>query len=310
MPDLILHHYPTSPFSEKIRLILGFKKLRWQSVIIPTILPKPDVVALTGGYRKTPILQIGADIYCDTALIADVIEELHPTPTLYPHTVAGEARTLAQWADSTLFWTMIPFAMQPAGLQALFASVPPAHVQAFGVDRRAFRNNAPRMPLPEATGALQVYLHRLDAMLHDGRPYLLGAQPTIADFSVYHSLWFIRRTGALAAILDPHPQLHEWMEHVRQTGHGESTELSSADAVAVARDGAHASLGQLAFCDHHAIALGERVRVAATDYGTDPVEGELVICAQNEVGVRRSDPRAGDVIVHFPRVGFAITRLE
>ena len=70
MNDLILHHYTTSPFSEKIRLILGFKQLAWKSVLIPSIMPKPDVVALTGGYRKTPFLQVGADIYCDTALIA------------------------------------------------------------------------------------------------------------------------------------------------------------------------------------------------------------------------------------------------
>ena len=56
MPDLILHHYPSSPFSEKIRLALGYKKLAWKSVTIPPIMPKPDVLALTGGYRKTPIL--------------------------------------------------------------------------------------------------------------------------------------------------------------------------------------------------------------------------------------------------------------
>ena len=59
MADLILHHYATSPFSEKLRLIMGYKKLAWKSVIIPQILPKPDLVALTGGYRKTPVLQIG-----------------------------------------------------------------------------------------------------------------------------------------------------------------------------------------------------------------------------------------------------------
>ncbi|HEX3451354.1 MAG TPA: glutathione S-transferase N-terminal domain-containing protein, partial [Isosphaeraceae bacterium] len=72
MKQLILHHYPMSPFAEKIRLILGFKNLHWSSVLIPNIMPKPDLTALTGGYRKTPVLQIGADIYCDTALIAEV----------------------------------------------------------------------------------------------------------------------------------------------------------------------------------------------------------------------------------------------
>ncbi len=51
MADLILHHYATSPFSEKLRLILGYKKLAWKSVIIPQIMPKPDVV---GAHRRLP----------------------------------------------------------------------------------------------------------------------------------------------------------------------------------------------------------------------------------------------------------------
>ena len=62
MPELILHHYAISPFSEKARLVLGFKGLAWRSVNIPSVLPKLDVVALTGGYRRTPFMQIGADI--------------------------------------------------------------------------------------------------------------------------------------------------------------------------------------------------------------------------------------------------------
>jgi hypothetical protein len=118
---IILHHYPMSPFAEKIRLIFGFKGLHWSSVHIPNIMPKPDLTALTGGYRKTPVMQIGADIYCDTALIADVLDSLSPTPTLYPGGIAGASRTLAQWADSTLFWTAISFTMQPAGLTATFS---------------------------------------------------------------------------------------------------------------------------------------------------------------------------------------------
>jgi len=84
MAELILHHYWMSPFAEKVRLLLGYKKLAWRSVLIPPVMPKPDVTALTGGYRKTPFLQIGADIYCDTALIARVLDALQPAPTLYP----------------------------------------------------------------------------------------------------------------------------------------------------------------------------------------------------------------------------------
>ena len=78
MSEIILHQFAASPFSEKLRLVLGFKGLAYKSIEVPAIMPKPDVVALTGGYRRTPFLQMGADIYCDTALICEVLEKLQP----------------------------------------------------------------------------------------------------------------------------------------------------------------------------------------------------------------------------------------
>jgi hypothetical protein len=60
--ELILHHFDLSPYAEKVRTLLGLKALAWRSVQIPMVMPKPDLIALTGGYRKTPVLQIGADI--------------------------------------------------------------------------------------------------------------------------------------------------------------------------------------------------------------------------------------------------------
>jgi glutathione S-transferase len=152
MSDLILHHYPTSPFAEKIRLIFGFKQLAWRSVIIPMIMPKPDLTALTGGYRRTPVLQIGADIYCDTALICDVLEHIAPQPntTLYPEAVKGVARIVAQWADSALFTAAMAYNFQPAGAAQVFAGAPAEVVQAFVADRGAMRGGAPRMSSADA----------------------------------------------------------------------------------------------------------------------------------------------------------------
>ena len=94
----ILHHFDASPFAEKIRLILGFHGIAWREVKIPMVMPKPDVLAMTGGYRKTPLLQLGADVYADTSLIARVLDRLGQGPTLFPAT-APLAVPLAQWAD-------------------------------------------------------------------------------------------------------------------------------------------------------------------------------------------------------------------
>ena len=68
--DIYLHHYPASLFSEKIRLLLGYLGAAWHSVEIPSIMPRPLLMPLSGGYRRIPVAQIGADVYCDTKIIA------------------------------------------------------------------------------------------------------------------------------------------------------------------------------------------------------------------------------------------------
>jgi glutathione S-transferase len=308
MNRLILHHYPGSPFAEKIRLILGFKGLHWSSVIIPNVMPKPDVIALTGGYRKTPILQIGADIYCDTALIADVIEALAPQPSLYPMGIAAASRILAQWADSTLFWTMIPFTLQPAGAAHMFAGVPPEAVKAFNDDRAVFRANMPRMRTADATAAFSLYLARLAEMLGK-QPFFFGSAASIADFSIYHNLWFVAHGGPVAKILDSFQNLQAWQARMGAFGHGTSEPLASGAAIEIAREaGAVAPAGPLV--DSHGIAVGERVTVAATDTGTDPIEGILSAASSDSISIMREDPRAGKVTVHFPRIGFEMRRAK
>jgi len=271
-------------------------------------MPKPDVIALTGGYRKTPILQIGADIYCDTALIADVIDTRAPRPTLYPTEVAGASRILAQWADSTLFWTMIPFAMQPAGLAHMFSGVPPEAQKAFAEDRNVFRANMPRMRAPEAIAAFTLYLERLEQMLGK-QGFFFGAAASIADFSIYHNLWFVTRGGPVAKILESFPALNAWRERMSAYGHGTHEALDSGAAISIARNAsAKASAGP--GVDTHGIAVGEKVVVAATDTGTDPIEGALAAATKAEIAIVRQDPRAGDVVVHFPRIGFEMRKAK
>ena len=308
MSPLLLHHYPDSAFSEKTRLMLGFKGLQWTSVRIPEVLPKPDVMALTGGYRKTPLLQVGADIYCDTALIADVLERLAPTPPLYPRESEGLARILAQWADSTLFWTVLSYAFQPAGLQNLFKGAPPELLKAFLEDRAAFCGDLQRLEPREATGALTQHVERLGQLLADGRPWLLGQAASIADFCVYHGLWLLRR-ARLTSLLDAQERLTAWEERVQALGHGTSDVLESARAVEFAASSTPASTDAEPFLPMPGLERGARVTIRATDYGTDPVEGELVLSRPNELALRRVDPRAGEIVVHFPRLGFQVKKV-
>lgn len=314
MAELILHHYPASPFSEKVRLILGYKKLAWKSVIVPRVMPKPDVVALTGGYRKTPFLQIGSHIYCDTALVCDVLEHLQPAPALYPSGQQGLARVLAQWADDKLFWAAMAWNFSPKGAAQMFGGGAPEQwgpvAKAFGEDRAKMRVAVPRMSPADAAAAYKSYLRRLADMLEE-QPFLLGNAPCVADFAAYHPLWFTRtQTSVMADILNATPTVLAWMERMAAIGHG-TMEISNAiDSMATcaASAGAEAVFGNAPFQDEHGIALGSRVTVASDSFGPEPTEGELVAATRMHYTLRRRDERAGIVHVHFPRIGYLLRK--
>jgi len=308
--DLILHHYPTSPFAEKIRTVLGFKQLAWKSVLIPPVLPKPDVVALTGGYRRTPVLQIGADIYCDTALICDVLEHIAPVPALYPPLHKGMARTLAQWGDTTLFWTSMAYNFQPKGLADLFGAAPELG-KAFADDRRAMSTNMTRLRPQDATGAYKSYLRRVSETL-GSQDFVMGEVPTLADFSLYHPLWFTRvRTPSLAGILELTPAVLQWMDRMAALGHGTPEKFDAESAIQRAASSVPASLlTDSTFQDDHGIALGARVTIAAESFGAETTEGELVAATRTHFTLRREDARAGTVQVHFPRIGYVLKKVE
>jgi glutathione S-transferase len=311
MPDLILHHYPASPFSEKVRLLLGHKKLAWKSVLVPPIMPKPDVVALTGGYRRTPLLQVGADVYCDTALIADVLEHIAPSPTLYPEPEKGMSRILAQWADGTLFWAAMAYNLQPRGAAEMFAKAPPGAAKAFAEDRAKMSGTGmSRLRPGDAAAAYKSYLRRLSDMLDD-KPFLLGEFPCIADFSAYHALWYTRRIEAVKSILELTPAVLDWMDRIAAIGHGRPEQITSADAIAIAAASTpHTLLVDSTFQDEHGIALGSAVTVRAETFGPEETAGELVAASRMHYTLRRTDERAGTLDVHFPRIGYVLAKAE
>lgn len=310
MNEPILHHYPVSPFAEKVRAMLGFKGLAWKSVTIPMMMPKPDVIALTGGYRRTPILQIGADVYCDTALIARVLDRIAPAPTLFPYGENFANRAMAHFADSVMFNLSVPVGFQPGGMMKLYLpEATPEFLAEFAKDRAAMRQGGTirRGPLGESKANLAGVLPRIETQLGD-RPFLLGASASECDFSLYHVLWPVWKVPSTRPMLEVFPRTLAFMERMAAFGHGKSTELTSAKALEIAKKARPAAIEQPQAIETDGIALGEVVQVMPVDYALDPVHGELLQCSADEIAVRRSDARAATVVVHFPRFGYQLQR--
>jgi glutathione S-transferase len=301
VPDLILHHFDVSPFAEKIRLVFGFKGLAWRSVQIPMVMPKPDLTALTGGYRKTPVLQIGADIYCDTRRIALELERRFPQPTLFPDGNYGFSLAFGSWSDRTFF--------EPGA--ALSMGTNPALPDALLKDRMAFFNfmdfeTLPRQ-LPHLYGQLRSQAALLEAQLSDGRDYLLGAEAGWVDILGYFPVWMVRANVPDGAdLLYGFRHLVAWERRVASWGHGSRAEMDAEEALQVAMQSRSEAQACVDADDPLALAAGQLVRVSPDDYGIVPVTGWLLRLTADEVSIRRNDARAGQVAVHFPRSGYRV----
>lgn len=301
---LILHHFDESPFSEKVRLVFGLKKLAWTSALISRIMPRPDLMPMTGGYRRTPTLQIGADIYCDSQCIIRELERRHPTPTLHPNGDEGIGWGSAMWTDRSFFQNTV---------NLVFGMLADKVPDSFKADREQLRGakfdvEAMARAIPQMRDQFRAHVGWIDAQLRDDRPWLLGDAAGLADINAYMNVWYATgNSPALGDIVAEFKQAAAWQARVRSIGHGERSEISSADALALCAATAPLTAVQADPRDPNGRKPGDRVIVTPDDYGRIGVAGDIVSLSAQHIAIRRHDSRAGDIVIHFPRAGFAVT---
>lgn len=303
----ILHHYPSSPFAEMVRLALGLKRLAWSSCIQPNMLPRPTLSPLTGGYRRIPVLQIGADIYCDTQAILRGLDRLYPDHPLTPPGQEGMAWALRIWAERAWFQASVAVIFGTIG-----ANVPADFIK----DReqlsgRPFDVAAMAAAAPMLADQWRAQAMLLEERLAAGGPFLFGAAAGLADIAAYMNIWFLR--GALAdrcaALTADMPALAAWAGRVNAIGHGQAQPISGEDALAQAGAAAPAAALPSDAHDSQGLKPGDPVAVMADDYGRDPISGAIWHVRPHEIAIVRDTPEAGRVVVHFPRAGFLVRRV-
>lgn len=304
MTQIILHHYPQSPVSEKVRVGLGIKRLAWRAVEIPRLPPKPDVIALTGGYRRTPVMQIGADIYCDSQCILRELQRRHPEPSFYPGGADGMPWAINRWSDA-----VFDLAVR-LSLGANADQLP----EAFAADRvRLFLGpdgslQSLKANLPHVLAQLRAQFGWLDQRVATGRKFMLGDQPGLPDAIGYFLVWFVRlRWYDSAALFAEFPALEAWEQRVKAIGHGTPSAMTSAEAIEIARASEPATPEQADERDPQKLRPGQKVSVVPdVDSGEPPVHGTIRLVDRDRIALLRSDPRVGNVCVHFPRVGYRV----
>jgi len=302
--DIILHHYPASPVSEKVRVALGIKRLAWRSVEIPRLPPKPDVMPLTGGYRRTPVMQIGADIYCDSQCILRELHRRFPEPTFFPGGADGVPWGLNRWADG-LFDLAVRLSLG-ANADQLPEDFAADRLRLFiGLEGDLKKLKA---DLPHVVAQLRAQFGWFEQRLATGRKFMLGEQPGLPDAVGYYLVWFVRaRWQGGPTFLSEFPALELWEQRVKAIGHGSPAPMSSTDAIEIARSNEPATPEQGDPRDPQKLEPGARVSVAPdVNSGEPPVYGTVRLVDRDRIAILREDPRVGAVCVHFPRVGYRV----
>ena len=305
MSEVILHSYDASPFTQRVLRMLGFKDLDWRWVETPMMPPKDDLLALTGGYRGTPVLQIGGDVYIDSQLIALELERRHPRPSLFPAGNEGSALAFGKWSD----------AFFRAGLDIVLAMRADSWPEAFRKDRELLFADIDFAragdELAHARAQYRAHASLIERQLADGRAFLDGDQPSLADAQAHPFLWFMR--GVLpevtAELLEGLTHLPAWEQRVAARGEGRRTRIDAESALAEARAAAPGSQGECNLRDADGLAAGSNVRITPVDTRRGEVEGRLVAARPNEIAILRQHARSGAVVVHFPRLGYRVERV-
>jgi glutathione S-transferase len=304
MTTPILHHYEFSTFSEKIRTALGFKQLTWKSVDIPGLPPRPLLTPLTGGYRRAPVLQIGADIYCDTHAILNALERMKPSPSLFPHGTEGLARGLG-FAWERQMW------VPTIGVLVHFIGehIPPEFIKDrkegyLGIDI------SKASMAPQFEEHLQFVRGQIAWLTQavTTHQYVLGDQLSAADLACWQTIFLLRKNcpPEVDALLNLGPIL-TWYEQIAALGHGTCTAMTPEEAFEVAKNSQPQPVTHIkTSATPEGIAVGSKVTVTPEDNARVPVQGHLVAADAFNIVIHRSDDAAGDLHVHFPRLGYTL----
>ena len=308
MPELILHHYWPSPFAHKIRLALGLTGAPWRSVEIPRVPPKPLLMPLTAGYRRTPVLQSGADVYCDTQNIVRVLTDITDDRRLLPPELRGKILAFTDWADGTVFNLAARVVLTSA-----LDTAPPEFIQ----DRGGLYfgpNWTPEVLKSQFPGVilqLAAHLNSIDSGLN-GPGGFVSNELSYADVTIAYLAWFIRgRWDQGPEFLEQFVNIERIEQDVHEAIREVYEDLTAEDALKIAvKSESQSPAGVTSQCGvtlKHGMQVAIKPQAETSD---PPVVGCLRYLDRVRVSIDHHAPEVGDVVVHLPVAGYQIELCE
>ncbi|KAL8681215.1 MAG: hypothetical protein Q9186_002673 [Xanthomendoza sp. 1 TL-2023] len=322
--DIILFHYPFSPYARRVIWYLTLRGIEYAECIQPAALPREDLNALGVKYRRIPLLSIGRDIYCDTRLILQKLEEKFPSGAL------GASQPDQKAVEKLLEKWIIDGGVFSRAAQALPPEMPLLNDPKWVKDRedymgRSWAKEDIVKGRPEALAHLREAFELLEStLLADGRDWILNTpKASLADIeAIWPFHWLSGLEGALPPSLfgkETFPKVYAWIDRFSATVKAAKasapkvTRLKGAEAIKYIAQADFAEPGgEVDAQDPLALTKGQDVESWPTDSGFNHRDrGQLVALTRHEV-VLKTQAKVGhkDVHIHHPRTNFRIRPVD
>jgi len=216
VPKISLYGHDDTPFTEKCRRALVFKRLPFDLHISTG---PEDVKRWSPVTGLLPVMRVDDELVSDSTTILYRIEELKPDPPLLSPdpNVATQQRNLEDWADESFLWYWQEWFRLDG------EAPPPAPESAFARFRRLLGLGAADPRERAKAELVRGLTDRMNDLVNflGSRPYFYSDQPSLADLTVHAMLRTLRRDeipGA-AGQLSARPALVAFMRRVEaETG--------------------------------------------------------------------------------------------
>ncbi len=304
----ILHRSLQSPYAQKVMAMMGYLDQNYQSVLAPKGMPRPIQSALVGPYaRRIPVLQIGADLYCDSELINHILASRAGRSELHAYANPDRAREWIARIETEGAFAMLGAFGPWELICGYFRNMPPQHAFKFVADRAKL---ARKLEVPgkgltraEKDNLARIWLGALDAQLSKHAFLLSDVAPTSVDFTAYTMIWYHQSINGLARA-QKRPHLLDWFERMQAFGIGSMTEVSGAKALDIATRATPAPIPEQMLQSER---IGQVIHFQNGGFQptmNQPVEGTLVGEDDRSLILYRQSADLGALHVHFPKLWY------